>query len=118
MERALGMVETIGLVAAVEAADAMLKAAAVTLQGVELIGCAYVTVVVRGDVAAARAAVEAGAAAAAKVGTVRAAHVIPSPHADVERILPGGGGGGAPEACAAGGGRGAARGRTRRAVCC
>ena len=85
---ALGMVETRGLVAAVEAADAMVKAADVVLIGTEKIGSGLVSVMVRGDVGAVKAAVEAGAATAAKLGEVIAVHVIPRPHNDVEKILP------------------------------
>lgn len=85
---ALGMVETRGWVGAVEAADAMVKAANVRLIGYEKIGSGYVTVMVRGDVGATKAAVDAGAAAAKKVGELVSVHVIPRPHADVEKILP------------------------------
>jgi ethanolamine utilization microcompartment shell protein EutS len=85
---ALGMVETRGLVASIEAADAMTKAANVTLIGTEKIGSGLVTVMVRGDVGAVKAAVEAGGAAAARLGEVIATHVIPRPHSDVEKILP------------------------------
>lgn len=85
---ALGMVETKGLVGAIEAADAMVKAANVRLIGKEQIGGGYVTVLVRGDVGAVKAATDAGAAAAAKVGEVVSVHVIPRPHAEVENILP------------------------------
>lgn len=85
---ALGMVETKGLVGALEAADAMVKAANVRLIGKEQIGGGYVTVLVRGDVGAVKAATDAGAAAAAKVGEVISVHVIPRPHAEVEAILP------------------------------
>ena len=86
---ALGMVETRGLVAAIEAADAMVKAANVVLVGSEKIGSGLVSVMVRGDVGAVKAAVEAGSAAAAqRLGEVIATHVIPRPHADVEKILP------------------------------
>lgn len=88
-ETALGLVETKGLIAAVEAADAMLKAARVTLVGKEKIGAGYVTVMVRGDVGAVRAATDAGAAAADRVGQLISVHVIPRPHEDVELILPG-----------------------------
>ena len=83
---ALGMVETRGLVAAIEAADAMVKAANVQLIGTEKIGSGLVSVMVRGDVGAVKAAAEAGAAAAAKLGEVIATHVIPRPHADVEKF--------------------------------
>jgi microcompartment protein CcmL/EutN len=85
---ALGMVETKGLIGSVEAADAMVKAANVVLVGKEYIGQGYVTVLVRGDVGAVKAATDAGAAAARRVGELVAVHVIPRPHADVERILP------------------------------
>lgn len=82
------MVETRGFIGSVEAADAMVKAANVQLVGTEYIGAAYVTVLVRGDVGAVKAATDAGAAAARRVGELVAVHVIPRPHADVERILP------------------------------
>jgi microcompartment protein CcmL/EutN len=85
---ALGMVETRGLVGAIEAADAMVKAANVKLIGKEKVGSGLVTVMVRGDVGAVKAAVDAGAAAAKRVGELFSVHVIPSPHADVEGILP------------------------------
>jgi microcompartment protein CcmL/EutN len=85
---ALGMVETRGLVAAIEAADAMVKAANVVLIGSEKIGSGLVSVMVRGDVGAVKAAVEAGSAAANSLGEVIATHVIPRPHADVEKLLP------------------------------
>jgi microcompartment protein CcmL/EutN len=85
---ALGLVETRGLVAAIEAADAMVKAANVTLVGTEKIGSGLVSVMVRGDVGAVKAATEAGASAAARLGEIVAVHVIPRPHADVEKILP------------------------------
>jgi microcompartment protein CcmL/EutN len=85
---ALGMIETRGLVAAIEAADAMVKAANVTLIGSEKIGSGLVSVMVRGDVGAVKAAVEAGGAAAARLGEVMATHVIPRPHADVDKLLP------------------------------
>ncbi len=85
---ALGMIETRGLVAAIEAADAMLKAANVTLVGTEKIGSGLVSVMVRGDVGAVKAAVEAGGASAQRLGEIVATHVIPRPHADVEKILP------------------------------
>lgn len=86
--QALGMVETRGLIAAIEAADAMLKAANVVLVGTEKIGSGLVSVMVRGDVGAVKAAVEAGSATAAKLGEIIAVHVIPRPHDDVEKILP------------------------------
>ena len=85
---ALGMVETRGLVGAIEAADAMVKAANVVLIGKEQIGSGLVTVMVRGDVGAVKAATEAGAEAARRVGEVVSVHVIPRPHSDVEMILP------------------------------
>ena len=85
---ALGMIETKGLIGAVEAADAMVKAANVVLIGKEYIGQAYVTVMVRGDVGAVKAATDAGAAAARRVGELVSVHVIPRPHAEVEKILP------------------------------
>jgi microcompartment protein CcmL/EutN len=85
---ALGMVETRGLIGSVEAADAMVKTANVVLIGKEYIGAGYVTVLVRGDVGAVKAATDAGAAAARRVGELVSVHVIPRPHADVERILP------------------------------
>ncbi len=88
MEEALGMIETKGLVAVVEAADAMLKAARVKYAGMEKVGAGYVTVMVSGDVAACKAAVDAGAAAAKRVGEVVSVHVIPRPHKDVEKVLP------------------------------
>ena len=88
MKLALGMVETRGLVGAIEAADAMVKAANVTLVGKEQIGSGLVTVMVRGDVGAVKAAVEAGAAAAKRVGEVYGVHVIPPPADEVEAILP------------------------------
>ncbi len=85
---ALGMVETRGLVGAVEAADAMVKAANVVLIGSEYLGGGYVTVMVRGDVGAVKAATDAGAAAAKRVGELVSVHVIPRPHQDIEMILP------------------------------
>jgi ethanolamine utilization protein EutM len=85
---ALGMVETKGLVGAIEAADAMVKAANVILIGSEYVGGGYVTVMVRGDVGAVKAATDAGAAAAKRVGELVSVHVIPRPHTDVEMILP------------------------------
>ena len=85
---ALGMVETRGLVAAIEAADAMVKAANVVLVGSEKIGSGLVSIMVRGDVGAVKAAVEAGGAAASRLGEVIATHVIPRPHGDVEKLLP------------------------------
>lgn len=86
--QALGMVETRGLVAAIEAADAMVKAANVILIGTEKIGSGLVTIMVRGDVGAVKAATEVGAAAAQRLGELVAVHVIPRPHGDVEKILP------------------------------
>ncbi len=87
-QEALGMVETRGLVASIEAADAMVKSADVRLVGTEKIGSGLVTVMVRGDVGAVQAATDAGAAAAGKLGELVAVHVIPRPHSDVEKILP------------------------------
>ena len=86
---ALGMIETKGLVGAVEAADAMVKTAKVTLQAKEYIGNGFVTVTCRGDVGAVKAATDAGAAAARRVGELVAVHVIPNPHGDTEKVLPG-----------------------------
>lgn len=85
---ALGLIETIGLVGSIEAADAMVKAANVKLVGCEKIGSGYVTVMVRGDVGATKAATDAGAAAAQRVGELVSVHVIPRPHTDIEKILP------------------------------
>ena len=85
---ALGMIETKGLVGAIEAADAMVKAANVYLVGKEHVGGGLVTVMVRGDVGAVKAAVESGSAAASRLGELVATHVIPRPHTDVEKILP------------------------------
>ena len=85
---ALGMVETRGVIGSVEAADAMVKAANVVLIGSEYIGAGYVTVLVRGDVGAVKAATDAGAAAARRVGELISVHVIPRPHTEVERVLP------------------------------
>jgi ethanolamine utilization protein EutM len=87
-QEALGLVETRGLIGSVEAADAMVKAANVVLVGKEYIGAGYVTVMVRGDVGAVKAATDAGAAAARRVGELVSVHVIPRPHGEVERILP------------------------------
>jgi len=87
-QEALGMVETRGLVAAIEAADSMLKAANVVLVGTEKIGSGLVSVMVRGDVGAVKSAVEVGSSNAAKLGELVATHVIPRPHNDVEKILP------------------------------
>lgn len=89
IQKALGMIETRGLVAVTEAADAMLKAANVELVGSEKIGSGLVTVMVTGDVGAVKAAVEAGASVASRLGEVVATHVIPRPHSDVAAILPG-----------------------------
>ena len=88
MGEALGMIETKGLVGAIEAADAMTKSANVTLMGYEKIGSGLVTVMVRGDVGAVKAATDAGAAAAERVGELISMHVIPRPHNEVESILP------------------------------
>ena len=85
---ALGMVETKGLVGSIEAADAMVKAANVTLIGKEQIGAGLVTVMVRGDVGAVKAATDAGASAASRVGELVSVHVIPRPHSEVELTLP------------------------------
>ncbi len=88
MSDALGMIETRGFIGLVEAADAMVKAAKVELVGYEKIGGGYVTVIVRGDVAAVKAATEAGARQAERVGELVAVHVIPRPHANVDAVLP------------------------------
>ena len=85
---ALGMIETRGLVSAIEAADAMVKSANVKIVGREKVGSGLVTVIVRGDVGAVKAATDAGAAAANRVGELVSVHVIPRPHGDVEMILP------------------------------
>ncbi len=85
---ALGMVETRGLIAAIEASDAMVKAARVECIGYETVDAGYVTVMVRGDIAAVKAATDAGAAAARRVGELIAVHVIPRPYGDVEGLLP------------------------------
>ena len=85
---ALGMVETRGFVGSIEAADAMVKAANVVLIGKEYIGAGYVTIMVRGDVGAVKAATDAGAAAARRVGELVSVHVIPRPHQEVEKVLP------------------------------
>src|SRR6187455_2324209 len=87
-QEALGLVETKGLIGSIEAADAMVKAANVILVGKEYIGAGYVTVMVRGDVGAVKAATDAGAAAARRVGELVSVHVIPRPHSEVEKILP------------------------------
>ena len=88
MDNAIGLIETRGLVGSIEAADAMVKAANVTLMGEERIGGGYVTVIVKGDVGAVKAAVDAGAAAAKRVGELVSVHVIPRPHEEVTKILP------------------------------
>jgi microcompartment protein CcmL/EutN len=85
---ALGMIETKGLTALIEAADAMVKAARVELVGFKQIGAGYVTAIVRGDVASCKAATDAGAAAAKRLGEVIAVHVIPRPHNDLEEVFP------------------------------
>ena len=85
---ALGMIETKGLIGSIEAADAMVKAANVVLIGYEKIGSGLVTVMVRGDVGAVKAATDSGAAAAQRVGELMSVHVIPRPHVDIEKILP------------------------------
>ena len=85
---AIGLIETRGLVASIEAADAMVKAANVTLMGQERIGSAYITVIVKGDVGAVKAAVDSGAAAAKRVGELISVHVIPRPHQELALILP------------------------------
>jgi ethanolamine utilization protein EutM len=85
---AIGMIETRGLVGSIEAADAMVKAANVTLMGEERIGGGFVTVIVKGDVGAVKAAVDAGAAAAKRIGELVSVHVIPRPHPDLDMILP------------------------------
>ena len=90
MGEALGMIETKGLVAMIEAADAMVKAANVVLEGREYVGAAYVLVTVRGDVGAVKAATDAGAAAARRVGELVSVHVIPRPHEEAEKVIPGG----------------------------
>ena len=106
---ALGMVETKGFVGAVEAADAMVKAANVQLVGKEYIGAGYVTIFVRGDVGAVKAATDAGAAAARRVGELISVHVIPRPHNEVENVLPkgriGGNGGDDAKSLQSGGGK-------------
>ncbi len=90
MNNALGLIETKGLVGAIEAADAMVKSANVSLVGYEKIGSGLVTVMVRGDVGAVTAAVDSGSAAASQVGEVVSSHVIPRPHSDIEKIIPSG----------------------------
>ncbi len=89
MQKAIGLIETRGLVGSIEAADAMVKAANVKLLGKEKIGGGLVTVVVEGDVGAVKAATDAGASAAKKVGELLSVHVIPRPHEETEKILPG-----------------------------
>jgi len=89
MEQAIGMIETKGLVAAIEATDAMLKTARVSYLGTRKVGSGYVSVVVQGDVAACKAAVDAGASAAGRIGEVVSVHVIPRPHGEVDAVLPG-----------------------------
>lgn len=88
MGEALGMIETKGFVGMVEASDAMVKAAKVELVGYERIGGGYVTAIVRGDVAAVKAAIEAGARTAEKIGEVVSVHIIPRPHENVDKVLP------------------------------
>lgn len=88
MDEALGMIETRGLVPVIEAADAMLKAAKVRYVGMQKVGSGLVTVLVAGDVAACKAAVDAGAAAAKRLGEVVSVHVIPRPHKDISRLIP------------------------------
>ena len=88
IQQALGMIETRGLVASIEAADAMVKAANVTIVGKEQVGGGLVAIMVRGDVGAVKAATDAGAAAAERIGELVAVHVIPRPHSEVETILP------------------------------
>jgi ethanolamine utilization protein EutM len=88
MNDAIGMIETRGLVALIEATDAMLKAAKVTYLGMRKVGSGYVSVSVTGDVAACKAAVDAGSAAASKVGEVVSVHVIPRPHAEMNKLMP------------------------------
>lgn len=88
MSEAIGMIETRGLVGAIEAADAMVKAANVQLLGKEIVGGGLVMVIVRGDVGAVKAATDAGAAAASRVGELKSVHVIPRPHTEVTGILP------------------------------
>lgn len=88
MSEALGMIETKGFVAMIEASDAMVKAARVELVGYEKIGGGYTTAIVRGDVAAVKAATDAGARAAERVGEIVSVHVIPRPHANIDEVLP------------------------------
>ena len=87
-DAALGMIETRGLVAVIEATDTMLKAAKVKYVGMRKVGSGYVSVLVSGDVAACKAAVDAGAAAAGRIGEVISVHVIPRPHAEIDKVLP------------------------------
>jgi Carbon dioxide concentrating mechanism/carboxysome shell protein len=87
-QEALGLIETKGLVASIEAADSMVKAANVELIGYEKVGSGLVTVMVRGDVGAVKAATDAGVASAKRIGEVVSVHVIPRPHTDVEKMLP------------------------------
>ncbi|TCL61517.1 BMC domain-containing protein [Hydrogenispora ethanolica] len=89
MGEALGLIETKGFVAAIEAADVMVKTASVTLVGTERIGSGLITVMVRGEVGAVKAAVEAGANSASRLGDLVASHIIPRPHSDLQQILPG-----------------------------
>lgn len=89
MQSAIGLIETKGLVGSIEAADAMVKAANVSLLGEERIGGGYVTVIIEGDVGAVKAATDAGAAAAKRVGELISVHVIPRPHEELDKILPG-----------------------------
>jgi ethanolamine utilization protein EutM len=88
MQSAIGLIETKGLIGSIEAADAMVKAANVSLLGEERIGGGYVTVIVEGDVGAVKAATEAGAAAAKRVGELVSVHVIPRPHEELDKVLP------------------------------
>lgn len=90
--QALGMIETMGLVAALEASDAMVKAASVTLEGRQHIGAGHVTVTCRGDIGAVKAATDAGAAAARRLGELVSVHVIPAPYSEVSAIIPAGAG--------------------------
>src|SRR4030066_1655425 len=89
MQSAIGLIETKGLIGSIEAADAMVKAANVSLMGEERIGGGYVTVIVEGDVGAVKAAVDAGAAAAKRVGELVSVHVIPRPHSEVDKVISG-----------------------------
>jgi ethanolamine utilization protein EutM len=89
MQSAIGLIETRGLIGAIEAADAMVKAANVSLLGEERIGGGYVTIIIEGDVGAVKAATDAGAAAAKRVGEVISVHVIPRPHEELDKVLPG-----------------------------